>query len=103
GLRRGLPGTLPSMAKHFGLAVVLSILAALPTTAQEPSRAVADLARDKIDAIVVAGERERAPQAPPIRTALTEAEIDAYLRVHGPDVLPQSITGPEIRIGSERL
>src|SRR5690606_6592617 len=85
------------------LALVLSILAALPSPAQEPSPALADGARDKIEAIAAAGERSRAPNALPIRTALTEAEIEAYLRVHGPDVLPQGITEPKLVIGSERL
>src|SRR5690606_29908822 len=80
------------------LVAAAAALAMLPSAAQDASRALADGAREKIEAIVAAGER---PRAAPLRTMLTEAEINAYLAVHGPEVLPSAVARPEVRIGAD--
>ena len=92
-------GRLGVMSVRLVLAVSFAALFALSAPAQQSSRAsLADRARDKIDAIAATGAAPRQPRAKAVRTSLTEAEINAYLYVHGPDVLPSGITEPEIRL-----
>ena len=87
------------MSHRLVLGVGGAALLALAAPAQESSRAIlADRARDKFEAIAASGEAPRRPRAKPVTTALTEAEINAYLQVHAPDVLPRGITEPEIRL-----
>ena len=88
------------MSRRLVLAVGCAALLAAAAPAQEPSRtALADRARDKIDAVAATGAAPRRPRARPVRTSLTEAELNAYLQVHGPDVLPSGIAEPEFRLG----
>lgn len=87
------------MTRRFVLIVSFAALFAIAAPAQQSSRgSLADRARDKIDAIAAAGEAPRRRSARPVRTSLTEAEINAYLHVHGPTFLPSGITEPDIRL-----
>lgn len=67
--------------------------------AQEPTRAEADSMQAKLDRIVAAAEAPREPTAPPLRTAFTERELNAYLALDGPTFLPAGIAMPRIRFG----
>lgn len=89
------------MTYRLVLAVVVAASFVLGAAAQESRDALADRARDKIDAIAAAGEAPRPSRAKLIRSELTEAEINAYLDVHGPDVLPSGITRPELRLRND--
>ena len=90
------------MIRRAVLAIGFATWAAIAASAQESSRAeVADRALAKIDTIAATGATPRPAQAAPVRTSLTEAEINAYLQVHGPDVLPSGITAPAIRLGDD--
>jgi hypothetical protein len=89
------------MTHRLAFAALLSLIITVPPAAQEASHAAADRARVKIESIVAIGEEPRDPQAAAARTALTEVEVNAYLQVHGPEVLPKSIAEPEIRLGDD--
>ena len=89
------------MARRLALAVLLSSLIVASPAAQETPHAAADRARDKIDSIIATGEEPRGPRAKPVQTDLTEVEVNAYLQVHGPEVLPKGIAEPEIRLGDD--
>ena len=83
--------------------VAASVLALLVTLApaQGPSDAAADRARMKIESIIAGGDRPHDPRSTPARTVLTEAEINAYLQVHGHEHLPDAITEPQVRLGDD--
>ena len=89
------------MTRRLALAALLSVIVTVSPAAQEASQAAADRARVKIDAINALGDEHRDRQAAAARTTLTEVEVNAYLRVHGPDVLPKGIAEPEIRLGDD--
>jgi hypothetical protein len=93
------------MNRRLSLAALLfpigSLIVTLPPAAQEAAHAAADRAREKIEQIITAGEESRGPGAAPVRTVLSETEVNAYLQVHGSDVLPNGITEPEIRLGDD--
>jgi len=90
------------MLRRFVLLAPVAAFLAHGALAQSEVQALADRARAKIDGIVETGEATRGSGRDPVRTILTEAEINAYLRVHGPDLLPSGITGAQFRLGSER-
>lgn len=92
------------MIRRCALAALLSLISVIPPAAQQLSRDAADRARAKIDAIITVGEDEQDARTAPVRTLLSEVEINAYLEVHGPDeALPPSIAAPEIRLGDDGL
>jgi hypothetical protein len=88
------------MTQRLELIASFAALFAVSVAAQDSSRAaLAERARDKIDAIATNDEAPRRRRARPVRTSLSEAEINAYLDVYGPDFLPSGITEPEVRLG----
>jgi hypothetical protein len=88
------------MTRRLAFAALLCSIITVPPAAQETPHAAADRARVKIDSIIAIGE-EQHRRAAPARTALTEVEINAYLQVHGPGVLPKGIAEPEVRFGDD--
>jgi hypothetical protein len=90
------------MLHRFVLLAAGAALLGHVALAQSEMQALADHARAKIDGIVETGEATRGSGRESVRTVLTEAEINAYLRVHGPGLLPSGITGTQFRLGSER-
>ncbi|MBN1240248.1 MAG: hypothetical protein JXB36_17220, partial [Gammaproteobacteria bacterium] len=83
------------------LAALLSLTFAVPPAAQEVLHAAAERARGKIESIIANGEAPGDRHVAPVRTTLTEAEVNAFLQVHGPEILPEGITRPEIRLGED--
>jgi hypothetical protein len=69
--------------------------------AQEPTRAEADAMQTKLDRVAAAAETPRPASAPPLRTAFTEREINAYLALQGPNFLPAGIAMPRVRLGDD--
>jgi hypothetical protein len=68
---------------------------------QAPSRADADAMQLKIDRVTAAIETPRAATAPPLRTTFAETEINAYLALEGPALLPPGIARPHVQLGAE--
>jgi hypothetical protein len=93
------------MARRLVALVALSSVLGVfvPPAAQEHNQADADRARDKIEAIILIGEEPPHPRPTPARTELNEAEINAYLRVYGPEFMPKGIAEPEIRLAENRI
>jgi hypothetical protein len=88
--------------RQAAIAAVL-IMAIAAAAAQGSLQADADSMREKLEFIVEFGERPRSRPAPPVRTAFTESEINAYLTVYGAPLLPSGIADPSIRIGEGGL
>jgi len=62
--------------------------------AQEFSRADADAMQAKLTRMQEAAESSRASGAPPLRTSLSESEINAYFEHYGESFLPPGIAKP---------
>jgi hypothetical protein len=87
---------------RFAIAVLAFALVAqgARAPAQEPTRADADAMQTKIDRVAaMADAPPRSASARPLRTTFTEREINAYLRLDGPDFLPPGIARPRVRLG----
>lgn len=89
------------MNHRLAFAALLSLIVAVPSAAQEATRAAADRARVKIEQIASVGDESRDSRAAAVRTVLSEAEVNAYLQIHGHEILPKGITKSEIRLGDE--
>ena len=77
------------------------VAAGVGAHAQEPTRADADAMQAKIDRIAAAFEEPRPATAPPLRTTFTEHEINAYLALEGPALLPPGIASPRVQLGDD--
>ena len=55
----------------------------------------------KIDRIAAAAEAPRPARAPPLRTTFTEHEINAYLALEGPALLPLGIGIRRVQLGDD--
>jgi hypothetical protein len=77
--------------------------AALPASAADPvpSRRDADLLKGKIE--LIAERSAAAASAQPLRTMVTEREVNAYLVYEVPDALPEGVVDPLITILGPRL
>ncbi|SRR5690606_7007445 len=87
------------MSRLLAAALVVVAAALPPAIGNEALRPLADAAQEKIETIRTLGAASRSPGAPPIRTSLTEAEINAYLAVYGPETLPAGIADPLVELG----
>jgi hypothetical protein len=83
----------------------MSILVALAlgvfagsASAQAPSRADADAMQAKIERVAAAAEAAR-PANAPHHTTFKEREINAYLALEGPAVLPPGVAMPRVQLG----
>jgi hypothetical protein len=84
------------------IARALFAFAALALTgaqAQDHSRADADSMQAKLERVAAAAEAPRAPSAPPLATTFSEREINAYLALDGPAVLPPGVARPRAQLG----
>ena len=79
----------------FRALIAAALLTALPVHAQDASRAEAAAMAAKIARIREAAEHPRPPNAPPLRTAFTDREMNTYLAVEGPSFLPPGIARPQ--------
>jgi len=81
------------------LLIAAIVLAVSPTNAQDALHADAAGMASKIKRMQEVGARARAPNAPPARTAFTDREMNAYLKVEGPSILPNGIANPRVSTG----
>ena len=82
------------------LVVVALAIASGGVNAQAPpSRAEADAMQAKIERVATAADAPRPANAPPLRTTFTEREINAYLAIEGPNVLPSGVAMPRVQLG----
>jgi hypothetical protein len=82
---------------HAVLAV--AVVAFGTAHAQDDVRAEADAMQAKIERIAAAAEAPRAATAPPLHTQISEREINAYLALEGPELLPAGIAMPRAQLG----
>ncbi len=69
--------------------------------AQDSMRADADAMQTKIDRVAAAADSARAATAPPLHTTFAEREMNAYLALEGPAILPAGIAMPRVQLGDE--
>jgi hypothetical protein len=79
--------------------LAVAALACGAALAQDHERADADAMQAKIERIAAAAETPRAATAPPLRTQIGEREINAYLALEGPELLPPGIAKPRAQLG----
>jgi hypothetical protein len=85
--------------------VGLVVAATLAASAADPaaSRRDADLLKQKIAAVVRIGDAGKPPSTP-VRTTVTEQEVNGYLAHDGADDLPAGVVSPTVAIlGSGRV
>jgi hypothetical protein len=83
-------------ARIFALLLIgANALAAAPVHAQDPLHTSSAAMAAKIAKMRAAALHLRAPNAPPLRTAFTDQEMNAYLAVEGPSFLPPGIERPQ--------
>lgn len=80
-------------------ALALAITAGSVTAQAPPSRADADAMQAKIERVAAAADSQRPANASPLHTTFTEHEINAYLALDGPDVLPPGVAMPRVQLG----
>jgi hypothetical protein len=96
-----LPRVRAALAAALSIWLLLAAVAAQREAGGQFSMADADRFESKLDAIVARGA---ARQAPPLRTTLSEAELNAYLFYRIRAQLPVGVMDPAISIlGSGRL
>jgi hypothetical protein len=81
------------------LVLAVAVIAGGAVHAQEHTRTDADAMQAKIERIAVAADTPRAATAPPLRTQISEREINAYLALEGPELLPAGIAMPSAQLG----
>jgi hypothetical protein len=79
--------------------LVAVALVSTAVAAEGLSRGDADSLQTKLALIGEAGKGSRAPGAPPLRTAFTDREVNAYLQFYGPMFLPAGISQPRLASG----
>jgi hypothetical protein len=79
--------------------LAVAALACCTAHAQDHTRAEADAMQAKIERIAAAAETPRAATAPPLHTQISEREINAYLALEGPELLPAGIAMPRAQLG----
>ena len=90
----------PTVRRATFAALALAFaLAGGSAPAQSPSRADADAMLAKIERVAAAVEAPRPATAPPLHTTFTEREINAYLALEGPAVLPPGVARPRVQLG----
>jgi hypothetical protein len=82
---------------------VLAATLGSAATAQvpEPTREAADAMQAKIDRVAAAVEEPRPARVRPLRTTFAEHEINAYLALEGPALLPHGIAMPHVQLGDD--
>jgi hypothetical protein len=65
---------------------------------RDPVRADAARMQGKLVAIVERAEKPAARSSSPVRTVLTEQEVNAFFKVHGPSFVPEGLNEPQLNI-----
>jgi hypothetical protein len=73
------------------------VLQATPA-AQDPLKIDAASMQRKLLVILARGEAKPAQRVTPLRTSFTEQEVNAYFRVHGPEIVPEGVLDPQLGI-----
>jgi hypothetical protein len=82
----------------FARAMLATVVVACGAAhAQDHARVEADAMQAKIERIAAAAEAPRA--ATPLHTQISEREINAYLALEGPELLPAGIAMPRAQLG----
>jgi len=90
-----------ALARRFVSAAVLACAVAV-AFAQVPFRADADSMRAKLSLIGENGDDPRDESLPPVRTTVTDREVNSYLKVYGATFLPHGLADLQIDIGHAR-
>jgi hypothetical protein len=86
---------------HFVRWLLLAAAVAVtPAHAQDAAHAESAGMAAKIAKMREAAEHPRAPNAPPLRTAFTDREMNTYLAIEGPTFLPPGIANPRFTAGA---
>lgn len=81
------------------MAALVSLSVAAPfAVGQDPVRREADNLQKKLTQVLERGARPKAASARPLRTAITESEVNAYFRHRGPEFLPVGVLDPKLMI-----
>jgi hypothetical protein len=87
------------MARELTLVAVLVVgLSAPSSMPQALTQAEADSMGRKVQLMMEQGEKPRAKTAPPLRTAFTEREVNAYFKHYGPAIMPPGVVDPQVTI-----
>jgi hypothetical protein len=86
-------------ATRRSLVMILTAVVGGAAHAQDALRADVDAMQAKIERVAAAAEVARPASAPPLRTTFAEGEINAYLALEGPELLPPGIAMPRVRLG----
>lgn len=81
------------------VAIALAVAAGSLPAQAPPSQADADAMQAKIERVAAAADSQRPADAPPLHTTFTEREINAYLAIEGPNVLPPGVAMPRVQLG----
>jgi hypothetical protein len=80
------------------VAAILALGTALPTaSAQDPAKRDADNLQKKLTLVLERGAATK-PLPRPVRTAITEREVNAYFRYQGKEHLPVGVLHPSVMI-----
>jgi hypothetical protein len=80
------------------VAAILALGTALPTaSAQDPAKRDADNLQKKLTLVLERGAATKPPPRP-VRTAITEREVNAYFRYQGKEHLPVGVLHPSVMI-----
>ena len=86
------------MPRSIPAAVILALAASLPlASAQDPAKRDADNLQKKLTLVLERGAAAK-PPAKPVRTSITEREVNAYLRFQGKEHLPVGVLHPSLVI-----
>jgi len=83
---------------RFASAAVLACIVVV-ASAQTSFQADADSLHAKLALVSETGDRPRDENLQPIRTSVTDREVNAYLKVYGPTFLPDGLNDPHIDFG----
>ena len=79
------------------VAALLAVTASLAARQGLP-RAEADTLARKLNAVVARGGSAPAATAKPLRTSITEREVNAYFQHRGPEFLPTGVVNPRLTL-----
>jgi hypothetical protein len=84
--------------RRLGLVGLLVVGTVAGVTTQDASRLEAARMQTKLVSIIERGLDKPGKRLPPQRIAFTDREVNAYFRVHGPDLLPRGVQDAQVAI-----
>src|SRR5512147_1214756 len=81
------------------LLIAATVFSLAPANAQDALHTDSAAMASKIARMQDIAAHPRPPKAEPVRTAFTDREMNAYLRVEGHSFLPQGVTDPHVSTG----